>query len=481
MPRLLFVFPLFLLACTGVPEPVDDAGDGDPDAGNPDAGNPDAGDTDGGIDDADGGGVDELPTIDEVLTCGTPGSAGVVGAGTTLFRVDIDLGTYPNALCNDGSGAAFFVRKSSDIALADSWLIRTQGGGGCRDGNSCADRWCSAGSNFGQDKMTSTLLPARGMNAPGVHSRSADNPFAGANHVFLHYCSSDSWTGQNHSYQAESDRGDFTLRLHGADIFDAVIATLQSGAIAYEDEDELAQTMPDLDDADRVLFAGASAGAAGVTWNADRLTAALPGSDVRALHDSNFGVPGWQLDFAPSRICTDLGFCDYESWTEENYLVSWLSFRNARIDQSCLDLHSDDAWRCSDLDHVIREHITTPIFVRMDLQDGLIMPNQQEAGFAMLGGGALTDAVFAQTVKAELELLADLQSTAEEGTSIRAAPGFMGPSCGKHETLGNNGAVYATTVQIDTDDYLMWDLVMNWWDGVTPQGGTAVANGDGCP
>lgn len=415
----------------------------------------------------------------DALECGTPGQAGGVVDGKGLIRVDLDLEQYPEALCNDGSGAIMYVRRYSDDALKDRWVIRVQGGGSCKSGEECADRWCNEGTSFGMDKMTSTLAPELGIISPGVHAEKVENPMAGANHALLYYCSSDSWAGQGEAVLSETADGtEYNIHFHGADIFEAAIDTLRSG-VTYTDPDQIERSMPDLDQATEVLFAGASAGAAGVTNNLDSLAEILPGASVAGLHDSNFAPTLSELDLSTSSICTDYGACDFNTYIALVWDTSFKGYWNGRVDSSCLSAHPEEPGLCVDVHHVVTNHLTTPVFVRMDLQDSLIMGNMVEGNFSLQSGAILDEVAFAELVTTQLQALQDVPNTAEE--TVAKAPGYFGPACGKHETLGNNDAVYATTVSVNGVDATMFQLMGNWLLDQQPQGGVTATLGEGCP
>ena len=120
------------------------------------------------------------------LSCGNPGAAGNLAPGTTLFRVDIDTVQYPEALCNDGTGAIIYVRAARNTASQNRWHIHFQGGGGCVGPQNCADRWCSVGTNFGAAKMTSDLGPY-GARSEGIFSKRGRSPLRSWNHVLVYY------------------------------------------------------------------------------------------------------------------------------------------------------------------------------------------------------------------------------------------------------------------------------------------------------
>jgi hypothetical protein len=173
------------------------------------------------------------PVINNALSCGRAGEAGDVAPGNALFKVNVNLNTFPDAVCNDGSGAVFYVRRYSNEADRNKWHIHLQGGG-CQDGQSCAERWCSAETNFGADKTSTTFRPPPATIAgPGIFTADPQrNNFAGWNHVLIYYCSSDLWSGtaRNVQLSATGPGGNtiqYRIHFEGANIVDAVIKMLQ--------------------------------------------------------------------------------------------------------------------------------------------------------------------------------------------------------------------------------------------------------------
>ena len=65
----------------------------------------------------------EVSEIDDVLPGFVRGSTGGLGAGDDLVRVVVDLAHFPDAICNDGTGAIFYVRRYTNAADAGKWQI----------------------------------------------------------------------------------------------------------------------------------------------------------------------------------------------------------------------------------------------------------------------------------------------------------------------------------------------------------------------
>lgn len=424
---------------------------------------------------------EEVPYIGEVLDCGTPASAGGLASGTELQRVDLDLAVFPDALCNDGTPGFFYFRPAATAAARDRWVIQLQGGGACGFGDTCAKRWCSVDTNFGMTQMTATLSPAGGIPGDGILQRGgagAGSPLADSNHVFVRYCSSDGWAGTAgpvdvdaaHPMTGEPVR--FRIAFGGAHILDAVLAMLRRDGAAPPGE------LPDLDDADAVVFAGASAGGTGVTHNADRVRELLeahnPDVPFFAIIDSTFGPDRAALDWTATPHCTDLGLCSYEDVMRAD--TGALSGR--QTDASCATWHADNApetaWLCNDSDHIHRHHMTSPFLMRMGLTDSLIAGNYVEAGFAVPGRGAMTVELFAELVRADL--LALPASDPEE--PFARPPAVYGPRCPDHETLSNNAGTFGTTVVADGEPRTMLEVAAAFVGGTSP---TAAVWGPGDP
>ena len=448
--------------------------------------------TDGAVDDAAPDTMEPdapapAPSIATALDCGTPASAGGLAAGTDLQRVDLDLAAFPNARCNDGTPGTFYFRPAATALGATRWVIQLQGGGSCTDPDSCAKRWCSVETNFGMTQMTATLAPATGIPGNGILYRgtSASNPIEDANQVFVRYCSSDMWAGTSGPLDVDAVHPSsgvpvrYRIDFRGRDILDAVISTLRrdgASVPAYTLGGGSA-VLPDLDTAGMVLFAGASAGGGGVIQNVDRLTATLrahntcAGADcsfeVNALIDSIFAPRGDALDWSTSVPCTESGLCTWESLisaARQTYAIN--------SDDSCASWHAtnapDTAYLCNDPGHVIRNHVTTPMMVRMGLLDELIGGNAVEAGATVPGVGPMTPARFATLVHDQLVDLNQLRTLAEEGAAITREPATFGPPCLDHETLSANKSVFDVTVEAGGSPRTMLDIFLNWRFNATP-------------
>ncbi|MEW5987817.1 MAG: pectin acetylesterase-family hydrolase [Chloroflexota bacterium] len=223
---------------------------------------------------------------------------------------DMILYWLPNAqanktVCNDGSAAGYYWRPGSGDGV-NRWVIFLQGGGMCNDNASCDAR---------QDPINGTPGLMTNRNWPptepgeGILSPSdVINPdFYNANHVYVRYCSSDSWSGDR---PASPATGGYAFR--GKRIVRAVINALMDPAITPS---------PNLAEARDVLFTGTSAGGCAVLVHLDWLAGVLPQATVRGIDDA-----GWLQNIEP--------FDKTLPWPSEQLAVGY-AFWNGWVDNSC--------------------------------------------------------------------------------------------------------------------------------------------------
>ncbi|HWW61182.1 MAG TPA: pectin acetylesterase-family hydrolase, partial [Thermoanaerobaculia bacterium] len=354
-------------------------------------------------------------TLPAVFQCGKPGVAGGLAAGVDMTKFTVDTTRFPEAICNDGTPAVFYFAPSTRAEDRNRWLIFLQGGGSCTSGQACAQRWCSIDTNYGMDKMTSSLTKAQ-IRGNGFLDVRDDNRFSTWNRVLIFYCSSDGWAGTKTSTQRatlpDGTEREYLIHFKGSRIIDAVLDTLRNAgpprrrATRHDAGTEAAAPWPDLDEATNVLFAGSSAGGNGVRQNADRVGAKLRSTnpkltDYRALFDAAYSPLRENLDFTHSTGCISqptIG-CSYTTATQFASSAGDIALYGTRGDESCLAWHSSvqpgTEWRCSDNGHVIMHHITTPFFLHQDEQDSNIGGSFVEDGF-----GSASD--YGTKVEAEL-------------------------------------------------------------------------------
>lgn len=168
--------------------------------------------------------------------------------------------------CNDGSQAGFYLRKSPG---SRRWVVFFEGGWHCYDHKSCRARWMKL-----RHLMTSTQWQETRdgkiithffkkyirnsiykILVGGILSPSpVENPFwHDANHVFVPYCSSDSWSGTRGKPETNN-----SLRFMGSLIVRQVMTDLIPLGLGHSQGTDL-------------LMAGSSAGGTGVMLNLDKV------------------------------------------------------------------------------------------------------------------------------------------------------------------------------------------------------------------
>src|SRR6185436_8287851 len=95
----------------------------------------------------------------------------------------------------------------------------------------CAQRWCSVDTNYGMDKMTSSLSKPL-IRGVGFMNPDPRNHFGSWNRVLIFYCSSDAWGGDSvRTLSASLSNGatrEYLMYFKGTRIVDAVLDTLRN-------------------------------------------------------------------------------------------------------------------------------------------------------------------------------------------------------------------------------------------------------------
>lgn len=480
-----------LLACTAC------GGRGGPGTGGGSGGTGEGGGG-GGTSGSDGGAAN----IRAVLDCGTP--RGLFNTPNTgdMETYEVDQALFPDALCNDGTPPVIYYRPFRGAANRNKWVISLRGGGSCGSAANCAARWCSCASktecpyavettNFTLENMSGG--GTRREPGGGVLTRAAgrNNPLADYNHVQLVYCTSDTWRGaarsmtMNTTHPRTGQPVTYTMHFMGTRVLDADLSVLrQEGAPALRYTlDGPPVNLPDLDEAESVVLVGDSGGGAGVINNLDHVAdllrssrggcdggAACPPSIVGVI-DAVTGPEFARLDFSNS-AGADAGITTYEKYL--GLISQGPSATTGRGDQSCRAYHAPDASICTDTSHVLRNHLTTPFFVRMALFDALISRSYFELGVAdpVLGPLSFTNdlpVTFARVLQGEFSAFSTLPTRAEEGSKMPRAPGVFGPACVKHDTIHNDVETYETTITSDAGvTYRFFNVFNAWSTGGAP-------------
>lgn len=397
-----------------------------------------------------------LPNISSVAweSCDMPTEALSVPAcvgGGCLDKVEIDTAIYPNAVCNDGSPGVMYIRPApAGSADEDKWVVHLEGGAGAAGAGELLERWCGD-RYYDASKMSSSWAPDQ-INDLGISADRADNNFSEWNQVFMYYCSSDQWTGRRRKPMIGYIGShttlpvDFSVEFRGHQILVAAMRTLQAGGIFIGND-----ALRDLDDATHLLLTGSSAGSGGVRTNGDRLRSQLrqtnPDLKMRLVLDSGVRpIEAWVNDLVyPGGVPPVVDpYVDMDDYIAQKLArdETW----NAPTDESCLEAHPSDPETCASSDHLVFHHLTTPFFVRQDLDEQL--PDDADPQ------------LWAEETHAHLLELDDLLTYAEDAADMTVTPGVFAPQVGTHTSLDSPRFFDETISGLNFHDVL-W----NWLNG----------------
>lgn len=422
------------------------------------------------------------PTLTQFL----PGQPGI-----PLLRRTIDTNLHPNARCNDGTPAVMYIRPANAayaqnpiVNPSSKWIIFLDGGAACRDADSCLiERWCGGGGQvFDRAGKMSTGLAYAAIHGHGIFELSPPGPlvndFADYNHVLVNYCSSDNWIGSSDHTSLNASNGTaFNIGFHGEDIVNAVVQTLLAGPTTADPavgRRFYRTPLPDLSTATRILLAGESAGGGGLRHHLDRLNfdvlrPAIAGPvDIRGVIDAgvtpHLGGAGidWSDPYSPG---------DYAHHLKTEVEIPVRSFwgvNDSALDQSCLD----PAWTadhdlagghprvCYDTTYTLLNHITTPVFLREDINDPLGKERYAEWNLYPATDNYWSD-LFAQ--------LTAFAAYSPAGGGLEAplgAPGLQGPNCSRHVSIQTDDGFYLHRVTGPAVPALSFHgLLRNWVNG----------------
>jgi len=258
-------------------------------------------------------------------------------SGTRLLKRE--LSDYDLAKCNDGTPAAYF--HDQDVRSAGSRvLIYLPDGGDCSSVEECNNRCAKSSSE--RAMCTSPEKSVLEKDDGFWSNNPNENPFADYFKVYIHYCSSDDFSGTR-----GASRSTGNLFFHGKHI---ITSTLQDLVARFG-----------IDRAESVVLVGSGAGARGVGYNCDfvseSINAVNPRTDVRCVADAPDFVPWWvKTEFD---VCQDK---DYDQLEVEKFM--W----GREGDETC-DEANEDIVNSTELAHKCGvwsrywEYIETPFFV----------------------------------------------------------------------------------------------------------------------
>lgn len=264
------------------------------------------------------------------------------GSNCSLHILNNSIATH-GAGCLDGSPPGFYFRPGRG-ADASKFLLWSHGGGWCRNEGECAGR---ALTYEGSSRCNPPKGPPRQNAASGIMSPDCSiNPhFCNWSLAYFIYCDGASWTGNRDqaipTSQAEyANTATPTVHFKGSRNLQAIMDTLLSPAFG-------------MGSADKVLYAGASAGGLTPYLHCENVRAMVPDSTtVNCLGDAGF-------------------FIDHQSVNGQRVYRETMSYafrmHNATgsVNEECIaskagapDLH----WMCFFADYSL-PHIRTPFFI----------------------------------------------------------------------------------------------------------------------
>ncbi|MCF6208206.1 MAG: pectinacetylesterase family protein [Ghiorsea sp.] len=263
-----------------------------------------------------------------MLTCAACSSGVSQRPAGALKKVEVVDAINRQALCMDGSPISYYLQAGSGVGV-DTWVIHLEGGGRCATLAECQ----VISSPFRSSQVWESSLLGQGILSD-IYS---ENPFFyQSNHVLLRQCSADGWIGTNFNNQS--------FNFLGSVSFKAIIQDLISNK--------------GLDQAAKVLLAGASSGTQGVLQHLDWLAAKLPQAQVKGVMDAGYtmDVPVYQnlVTTVSTRI-------------QQYYLL-----HHSFVDVDCAALNAANIQRCL-LPEVVISNISSPLMIKDSQYDNVVL------------------------------------------------------------------------------------------------------------
>ena len=401
--------------------------------------------------------------------------------GTPMLRSTL---AGPDSRCNDGSPAVMYIRPAlahysgptlpAGVVENEKWLILFLGGGGCSDPDTCHDRWCGLQGYDRAGKMSTTGAYDAIFGLQGIFKRNpALNAYAGYNQVVLYYCSSDNWVGSGLHQPAVTGGGvAYDIEFNGEAIVRDVFDTLLAGPVggdAAPSATYYGTPLPALTTAEEIVLAGDSAGAGGLRHHIDGLrnylkTEINDAVDVYGVLDAGFAPglfqPGITFGTVPG---APLSYADF-LLTNLTSRANFWGVDPSAIDQSC----QAPAWTvahnaigshpeiCYDTRYTQIHHITTPVFLRQDINDTLLA--ERYANWGLYPSAADFMDGTAQQLGQMVVGPAGLESPP-------VAPGVSGTKCNLHVSLLSSAFF---NHRVDPGGSSFHDLLVNWRGGGVP-------------
>ncbi|MDG2333957.1 MAG: pectin acetylesterase-family hydrolase [Myxococcota bacterium] len=304
--------------------------------------------------------------------------------------------------CTDGSRPAFYYQPGSN----DKWIFFSGGEGGpCSAANApgeCFDRIIAGKIDPHAASLTSRWAP-RYTDRGGILSENpAINPLFDYNKVVFERCHAGD-SGRNLLADQVTSPAGFVynyVEFHrGRSLWHALFEHLS--------RDSVRLGMDNFDLASQILLIGHSDSGKGMINSGDALTDYLENSifptasvDIRLALDG-YLLPSLETEFAVGNNscasdpngngrndfydgCTQTGFLPQndlilgdDQFSQQPFTSGRLWARNVGqgtiLDESCELIHGAGAPECHDPIHTLMNHISTPLFIRMDLRDAALL------------------------------------------------------------------------------------------------------------
>jgi hypothetical protein len=261
-----------------------------------------------------------------------------------------ELAKQRGAQCLDHSPAGYYIRKQDPT----KWLIFLEGGGLCVTPFDCLARRDSA---QGSSKYWDRFKTPEG---PSATSTSALNPFQNHSHVYVPYCSGDTWLGS-------SAQGHFLLS-----------GMQMSGHLIIETLVEWLLNTTSFGSSSDVILSGTSAGGIGtyqhVDWLADKMTNFAKTMQHKAPRVTGFAIEGM---FFPERwpvLYEAFALGSHEP--AANFMTKYLAMlQKPWFSPACVQASSQGRFaesECFDVSKML-VYTKTPVFTAMNRFDALLI------------------------------------------------------------------------------------------------------------
>ena len=430
--------------------------------------------------------------------------------GNHLWKVPLPTDLIGGA-CADASDPVMYV-KAAPVwsAHRNDWIFFVPGGGSVQDVDDAVALYFDEEADWDEKEdttygeMSSRWAPPS-IGPQGIlNPTNLLNPFATFNMVFIHKCSYDRFMGRRDASASPLQRfhgidgvvpggssnevgipldpgSTIELTFRGHDIVDAVIETLATSTVTYDDGG-MPKTVPSLATAETVFFIGHSGGARGAAMIiddvADRIRDYSPEADVRLVLDGAFDPAAESVVNGSMYPATAYPKVDPANGGSplSTATSAWAGFSgdwNADGDATCLANEASDGL-CGDFLHVLFNWVETPMYVRQDLFDSGHATGKSSSGEKV--GNCWQnpwdpdpDRCYGNTfdlADAVLDQIGDLPLLETEalthtvlGTTLTPPSGFF-PACGSHPGAHTAEGYWAT---LDTATGARGNYALGLW------------------